>query len=77
MFYDYICQCGYEQEEVHGMTEEPIITCPKCDTQMTRRIYGGSSTHFKGSGWAGKPWSDSSQATKVTQTIRQEQINGE
>jgi len=77
MFYDYICQCGYKKEEIHGMTEEPIIICPKCGTQMRRKIYGGSATHFKGSGWAGKEKGDHSQAKKITQTIKQEQISGD
>ena len=78
MFYDYVCHgCDYSQEEVHGMTEEPIIICPKCDTQMRRKIYGGSGIHYKGGGWAGKPMQDSSRAKRVTQTVKQEQINGE
>lgn len=78
MFYNYIChECGYQQEEQHGMTEEPTIICPTCNTQMAIKIYGGSGVHYKGGGWAGKPAQDASRAKRVTRKVSQEQINGE
>lgn len=36
-FYDYKCTaCEHEQEEFHGMTEEPEIVCSECGKPMTR-----------------------------------------
>lgn len=69
MFYDYICQnCGITEEVQHGMSEEPIIKCSKCDTQMNKKITGGSGVHYKGAGWAGKRnvSGNHSEATKMT-----------
>ncbi len=43
--YDYVCTaCSHEQEEFHGMTEEPQIVCPECGKPMKKAItanYGG------------------------------------
>ncbi len=70
MFYDYICpKCNKIKEVQHGMTENPLIKCPKCSTQMNRRITGGSGVHYKGNGWGGtRSAADSSQAKRVTTT---------
>jgi len=75
MFYDYYCpDCGHEQEEQHGMTEDPIIKCPHCYGFMRRIVTGGSATHLKGGGWAGKPAQDASQAKHSSIKIKQEQV---
>jgi putative FmdB family regulatory protein len=76
MFYDYIChECGFEQEENHGMADEPVITCPKCDTTMKIKISGGSGTHFKGVGWGGTGMkSKFDHVTKVSSKKRVEGI---
>jgi putative FmdB family regulatory protein len=55
MFYEYRCiECDYEEEKTHGMMEEPIYNCPKCDAVMKRIIFGGSGVHYKGVGWPRK-----------------------
>jgi putative FmdB family regulatory protein len=78
MFYDYICpQCGSIKEENHGMTEEPVILCDDCSSSMKIKIYGGSGTHFKGTGWVSRPRGDNSQAKRTTITRKAEQIAGE
>jgi putative FmdB family regulatory protein len=46
--YDYKCEhCGNVQEVIHRISEDPIISCPKCLQQdvkipMTRLISGGA-----------------------------------
>jgi len=75
MFYDYYCpECGYEQEEMHGMTETPEVICPKCSCKMKIKINGGVATHFKGSGWVSRPRGDSSLAKRITKTVKAERI---
>jgi putative FmdB family regulatory protein len=52
--YDYYCsECDCDQEEVHGMTETPVITCPTCSTKMSK-VIRSSNFQLKGSGWFGK-----------------------
>lgn len=41
-FYDYRCKkCGAEKEELHKMSEKPIITCDECGEQMSITISTG------------------------------------
>jgi putative FmdB family regulatory protein len=51
--YEYQCKyCGHELEELQSMTEEPLKTCPRCNTDNLARILsGGSGLIFKGSGF--------------------------
>jgi putative FmdB family regulatory protein len=51
--YDYICKkCGYEFEEFHGISEDPVRICPNCGhMSVERKISGGSGLIFKGSGF--------------------------
>lgn len=78
MFYDYICEkCETKEEHSHGMTEEPIIICPNCNSQMKRVIYGGTGVIFKGSGWAGRSnvvCGVTNKTDKVTKKIKMEQV---
>ena len=39
--YDYQCimhRCNFEFEVTHKITEDPLIKCPKCDSQSKRQI---------------------------------------
>jgi len=51
--YDYICdECGYEFEEFHSISAEPVKICPKCGhLSIKRKISGGTGLIFKGSGF--------------------------
>ena len=51
--YDYICKkCGYEFEELHKISDDPVRVCPKCGhMSVERKISGGSGLIFKGSGF--------------------------
>ena len=35
-FYVYGCPCGYEQEEIHSMRDNPEILCPMCGKRCER-----------------------------------------
>ena len=35
--YVYKCECGHEQEQKHGITEDPGIKCKKCGNVMWRK----------------------------------------
>ena len=50
--YDYLCEkCGYKFEYFQGMLDEPLKTCPKCESSVKRLIGGGMGIIFKGSGF--------------------------
>ena len=50
--YDYICKtCGYEFEEFQSMSAEPLKFCPKCNSEIIRKIGTGAGLVFKGSGF--------------------------
>ena len=50
--YDYVCKiCGHEFEAFHGMNVNPIKECPKCGSEVERKISGGTGLVFKGSGF--------------------------
>lgn len=37
--YDYACtECHYQEEKVHGMTEEPEYKCPRCGFSMLKQF---------------------------------------
>ena len=57
MLYIYYCpndDCKHEQDECHGMMEDPKIKCEKCKTTMKRKVTGGGGFIRKGSGWVKK-----------------------
>jgi len=56
--YDYYCEdCDITEEQIHGMTEKPIVGCPKCGRRMKKLLSlsaggfiikgGSSSIHWK------------------------------
>jgi len=49
--YEYECSsCGHVFERRHGMNEEPVSRCPKCQGEIFQRISGGTGFIIKGSG---------------------------
>jgi len=69
MFYDYKCkECGKEQEEVHGMTENPEIKC-SCGEIMRRIITGGTGVHYKGVGWPRKGTGTDPKPRRITEKV--------
>jgi putative FmdB family regulatory protein len=51
--YEYLCSgCGHRFEEFQSMKADPLITCPECQTDNLRRLFGtGAGLIFKGSGF--------------------------
>ncbi len=51
--YGYQCKmCGHTFEEFQSMTEQPLVRCPKCNTDnLVRTLGAGSGIIFKGSGF--------------------------
>ncbi len=51
--YEYGCKaCGYRFEEFQSISDDPIITCPKCEkSTLERLVSGGAGLIFKGSGF--------------------------
>lgn len=51
--YDYVCDgCGHKFEEMQSFKDDPLKTCPKCQTDSLRRLFGtGAAILFKGSGF--------------------------
>ena len=50
--YEYACgQCGYEFEAEQRITEEPLETCPECQSRQVKRLISQTSFVLKGGGW--------------------------
>ncbi|MBY0228059.1 MAG: zinc ribbon domain-containing protein [Gemmataceae bacterium] len=51
--YEYVCDaCGHKFDEFQSFTAEPLKTCPKCQAEKLRRLFGtGAAILFKGSGF--------------------------
>jgi putative FmdB family regulatory protein len=51
--YDYVCDaCGHKFEQFQYFSEAHLKTCPKCQTDHLRRLFGtGAAVLFKGSGF--------------------------
>ncbi len=70
--YEYECtDCAHRFDAFHGMTEEPIQQCPKCNAPVRRLIGGGVGIIFKGSGFYSTDSRSSSPKTD-TQTDTKE-----
>ncbi len=50
--YQYVCDaCDYMFERVQSFNDEPVSTCPNCDSGSVRRVISSVGVIFKGSGW--------------------------
>lgn len=50
--YEYRCDACHEQlETMHGISAEPLRTCPSCGEDAMRRLISSTSFVLKGSGW--------------------------
>jgi len=50
--YEYACnECGSHVEVRQRMSEDPLTTCPRCDTNALERLVSQSSFALKGGGW--------------------------
>ncbi len=51
--YDFECEsCGHRFEAFQSFSESPLKTCPSCNKDTLRRLFGtGAAILFKGSGF--------------------------
>ena len=50
--YEYACgACGNEFEAEQRITEEPLKTCPECQSRQVKRLISQTSFVLKGGGW--------------------------
>ena len=50
--YEYECrECSHSFEVFQAMSDEPLKSCPKCEKEVRRLIFGGTGVIFKGSGF--------------------------
>jgi len=51
--YTYRCKsCGHHFDEWQKISDEPLVTCPSCNSNtLARVIAGGAGLIFKGSGF--------------------------
>jgi putative FmdB family regulatory protein len=65
--YDYACKaCGHLTEVVHGIHDHGPKFCPECGAEGTMtKAFALPTIHFKGSGWAKKDRSASSQPSSA------------
>ncbi len=76
--YEYECTaCQTEQEFNQKISDDPLVTCPKCGKDALQRIVSSSSFALKGGGWyadgygasaGGKKAADSSSSTSSGST---------
>jgi len=53
--YEYECKvCKYKFEEAQGITEDKLVTCPKCKEKELQRLISFSTFKLVGTGWTGK-----------------------
>lgn len=50
--YEYACTaCGYEQDVLQKMSDEPLSVCPKCNEEAFTKRISAAGFRLKGSGW--------------------------
>jgi putative FmdB family regulatory protein len=50
--YEYQCaNCDYKLEAIQKVSDEPLLTCPKCSTNGLRKLVSAASFRLKGTGW--------------------------
>lgn len=59
--YEYQCKsCEHQFETEQSIKDDPLTTCPRCQTDFLRRLISKSSFTLKGSGWAADNYSSKS-----------------
>lgn len=50
--YDYQCSsCGHEIEVIQKISDDPLTTCPDCNTETLSKCVTAPSFRLGGSGW--------------------------
>ena len=48
--YEYRCDRGHQFEVVQRMTDDPVMSCARCDAPV-QRVFHPVAVHFKGKGF--------------------------
>ena len=48
--YEYRCDRGHQFEVVQRMTDDPVLSCARCDAPV-QRVFHPVAVHFKGKGF--------------------------
>ena len=48
--YEYRCERGHQFEVVQKMTDDPVLSCSRCDAPV-QRVFHPVAVHFKGKGF--------------------------
>lgn len=50
--YQYVCgQCDAPLEVVQSFSDDALTTCPECNAEALKKVYGSVGVVFKGSGF--------------------------
>ncbi len=50
--YEYECQeCGCHHEMLQKVSDNPLTTCPSCDTGALKKLVSAAGFRLSGSGW--------------------------
>ncbi len=50
--YQYVCgQCNAPLEAVQSFSDDALTTCPECNAEALKKVYGSVGVVFKGSGF--------------------------
>lgn len=50
--YEYQCDnCGNKLEIIQKIDDDPLVTCPECQTDSLRKLVSAASFRLKGTGW--------------------------
>ncbi|MBU2710290.1 FmdB family zinc ribbon protein [Zooshikella harenae] len=50
--YEYECgQCQHALEVIQKVSDEPLVTCPQCNTDALRKRLSAPAFRLKGGGW--------------------------
>ena len=57
--YEYQCDnCDYKLECIQKIGDDPLLTCPRCDTESLRKLVSAASFRLKGTGWYATDFKD-------------------
>lgn len=67
--YEYACgECGTHLEVRQRISEDPLTTCPRCETDTLERLVSMSSFALKGGGWYADGYGNGKKAPEATTT---------
>ena len=63
--YEYQCDnCDHKLECIQKISDDPLLTCPKCDQDSLRKLVSAASFRLKGTGWYATDFRDKAKKTE-------------